>query len=365
MGQPPGPGARSEKPVRRRTAAALLFIGCLLPSIASCGDDEPESARIQLLPAAEAQVGTWRWSGDCRVGPHNATGCDDGGPLLGNAQLAGNAWNLGATSEETGSVRMSLDAAGTLEVIGDLSSAPPCTDHTCIAPEANTWVRGFPSVLYGIEQCHADTSPPPSPDLQLPARVDSLPSGLVGVTSYETRAPEITYTVAYDLWLNPSDTTTPCQTDGTLEVMVWTDHAAQALLPDGMRVGRATIPYAVDGISDAGFETWSVYASNVFGDGHTQPWGGTIWLVLDAPGAVQRGTVTVDLSAALDAVGSVLENTFGWRDFASSYWLDTIAFGIEFGPQNANPYVAAPADFSMRLTDFCLEVRSTVSSASC
>jgi hypothetical protein len=261
---------------------------------------------------------------------------------------------------------MSVDASnGGLDLEGDLSSAPPCTDATCVAPEANTWVRGFPSVLYGINQCHAGTSPPQSPDLQLPARVESIPSSLVGITSYDARASQITYTVAYDLWLSPSDTETPCQTDGTLEVMVWTDYAAQALLPDGMRVGRASIPYAVDGISDAGFETWSVFVSNVFEDGRTAPWGGTIWLVLDAAEVVPSGSVTVDLTAALSAVGSVLQNNYGWSEFASGYWLDTIAFGIEFGPQNADPYGAGPTDFSMSLTEFCLEVRSTVSSASC
>jgi hypothetical protein len=48
---------------------------------------------------------------------------------------------------------------------------------------------------------------------------------------------------------------------------------------------------------------WSIYAENVFPGGRTQPWGGTIWLVLDDAHAVKQGTVSVDLSAALSAVG--------------------------------------------------------------
>ena len=167
-------------------------------------------------------------------------------------------------------------------------------------------MRGYPSVLYGIDQCHAATSPAPSPDLQLPARVDAIPADLVGRATYDAQAPQVTYNVAYDLWLSPSDTTTPCQTDGTIEVMVWTDYNAKALLPDSLIVGTATIPYAVNGSSKAGDQTWSVYVNNVFGAGHTEPWGGTVWLVPNAADTTRQGTVTVDLSAALAVVGTLL-----------------------------------------------------------
>ena len=51
------------------------------------------------------------------------------------------------------------------------------------------------------------------------------------------------------MWLNKSDTATPCKTDGTLEVMVWTDYSPSATLPESMRAGVATIPFKVNGAS--------------------------------------------------------------------------------------------------------------------
>ena len=136
--------------------------------------------------------------------------------------------------------------------------------------------------------------------------------------------------MAYDLWLSPSATKTPCQSDGTVEVMIWTDYAAQALLPGSNKIGTTTIPYSVDGGLKSGTQEWSVYANNVFGAGHTQPWGGTIWLILNDP--VKQGAVNVDISAALADAGGLLQHNYGWAPFASTYWLDTIAFGMEYGP---------------------------------
>jgi hypothetical protein len=248
---------------------------------------------------------------------------------------------------------------------GDLSSAPPCSDAACITREANTWVRGYPSVLYGINQCNAATSPPQSADLQLPMTVRSLPSDLIGRATYDAQASKVTYDVAYDMWLSPSETKTPCQTDGTLEVMVWTDYDTQSLLPDSLKVGTATIPFAVDEHDDAGHDAWSVYVNNVFRGGRTVPWGGTVWLVLDAAHRVGNGTVSVNLSTALSAVGRLLGSNYGWRDFEHNYWLDTIAFGMEYGPGNADPYGSGPIDFALRLRTYCLAVRATALTTAC
>jgi hypothetical protein len=260
---------------------------------------------------------------------------------------------------------MSINSSGGLDVTGDFASAPPCTDPGCIAPQANTWVRGYPSVLYGIDQCHAPTSPPPSAALSLPTKLASIPTSLTGTTTYETQTSQVTYDIAYDLWLSSSGTKTPCQTDGTLEVMVWTDHDAPSLLPDSFKVGAASVPFAVNGDVDSGKDAWSVYVNNVYGSGHTAPFGGTVWVVLDAAHTVKGGAITVDLSAALAGVGSLLENRYGWSNFATTYWLDTIAFGMEFGPDDADPYGAGPADFAMHLRSFCLGVGTSVSSARC
>ncbi len=370
MDEHPGP-ERTTHPTRHpthrrrgRSIATVLTIVGLTASAAACGQGKDGGARISLVPNPAASGRSWDWTSACRVGPRSTTGCAASAPRLGVAQLAGNEWNLGG-SPSAGSVRMSVNASGAVEVKGSLSSAPPCTDSACIAPQANTWVRGFPSVLYGVDQCHAATSPRPSPDLQLPVRVRSLPSDLIGSATYDAQAAQVTYDVAYDLWLNASGTPTPCQTDGTVEVMVWTDYDAQSLLPDGSKIGTATVPYSVNGRVDPGNQAWSLYANNVYGDGHTAPWGGTIWLVLDAAHIAQEGTVTVDLSTALDAAGTLLQNTYGWNDFANNYWLDTIAFGTEFGPQNADPYGAGPIDFSLDLSSYCLDVGTTVSAAAC
>jgi hypothetical protein len=226
-------------------------------------------------------------------------------------------------------------------------------------------VRGYPNVLYGIDQCNAKTSPPTSAGLRLPMQVRALPTNLVGTTTYDARPSHVTYDVAYDMWLNASGTKTPCRTDGTVEVMVWTDYNARALLPDGVKVGTTSVPFATNGASDPGNQAWSVYVNNVFAKGHTVPWGGTVWLVLDRSHTLRQGTVSVDLGAALNAVGTLLQNNYGWTDFAGKYWLDTVSFGMEYGPENADPYGSGPVDFSLNLSSYCLQAKTTVSAARC
>ena len=315
------------------------------------------------MPFTEAN-GAWSWTHDCRVGPIEGERCAPSAPNVGTAQLAGNTWNLGGDDDTTGALRMAIDADGTAQVRGELSDAPPCTRPDCVAPEANTWVRGFPSVVYGLDLCSALTSPPQAAELQLPMRVGDIPSSLVGTTTYTAEPSHITYTIAYDLWLNPSDTRDPCRADGTIEVMVWTDHDAEARLPDSLRSANTTIPYAIDGVAHDGTDAWVVYSTNVYGDGATAPWGGTVWFVLDQA-RVTNGTVSVDLSAALAATAGLLEQYYGWRDFAGTYWLDTIAFGIEFGPTDGQIYGDTPIDFSLDLTAYCLVIGGDVRDASC
>ena len=90
-----------------------------------------------------------------------------------------------------------------------------------------------------------------------------------------------------------------------------------------------------------------------------------MWLVLAPARNVGKGTVSVDLSAALYAVGGLLENNYGWKDFADSYWLDTISFGIEFGQANATPYGNGSTRFDLALSAYCLEPGAKVSTATC
>ncbi len=361
----PSPRAmrRSRRPARARVGATVLSMACLAAGIAACGKSSPPHRPVALLPNAGAEGQSWDWTATCQFTPRDAAGCAPAGPVVGAGQLAGDEWNLGGGHASAESVSMAVNSAGGLRVEANLSSAPPCTASTCLTRQGNTWVRGYPSVLYGTDQCHADTSPSPSPQFQLPVRVDAIPADLVGQAGYSAQGAAVTYDVAYDMWLNPSDTKTPCQHDGTVEVMVWTDYNPQALLPSKLKVGTTTIPYSVNGQSKSGDGEWSVYANNIYGGGHTVPWGGTVWLVLNSP--AKQASVNVDLSAALADVGGLLEHNYGWAPFAGSYWLDTIAFGMEYGPQDANPYGSGPAKFSLDLSRYCLQAATTVAAASC
>ncbi len=327
----------------------------------ACDASGASNQTIAILPSASHHSSAWNWDATCSVGPHTANACAPAGPNLHTAQLTGDEWNLGDAPGQTGSLRMALDGSGRLQVGANFSTTPPCTRSTCIASQANTWVRGYPSVLYGIDQCHGPTAPPRSPLLRLPVRLGALPAHVVGDATYDAETAAVTDDVAYDIWLNPSNTLSPCRTNGTLEVMVWNRYDAEALLPDSMKVGTVTVPFAADGTANPGTQSWSVYASNIFQNGQTQPWGGVVWLVVDAAHSVDRGNFKVDLTQALDQVATLLQNQYSWKNVRARYWLDTIQFGVEFGPAHADVYGNEPTNFSFDLTSYCLHVGTAVS----
>jgi hypothetical protein len=260
---------------------------------------------------------------------------------------------------------MSVGTRGAVTIEGRLARAPPCTGRACLAPSAYTWVRGYPNLLYGIDQCRASTSPPVSRLLPLPMRVGSLPRRLIGVTAYSSGTSQVTYDIAYDLWLHPTGTKRPCRSEGTLEIMVWTDYDEPALLPATMQAGTANIPYAVNRVARPGTQAWSVYASNIDTGGRTAPWGGTLWFVLNRSDVVRHGLVSVDLRAVLSAASLFLQHNYGWPRLERHYWLDTAPFGVEFGPAGGTPTGTGPARFSVRISAYCLDVRSTLQSATC
>jgi hypothetical protein len=317
-----------------------------------------------MLPASGASGQVWRWTAQCPFGPVASTGCAAGGPTIGSAQLNGDAWNLGGPAN-AGSLDMSVGSNGGVTIEGHFDRTAPCTEPACIAPRAFTWVRGYPNVLYGINQCYADSSPPPSPRLPLPMRLDSIPPHLIGVTAYSTQTSQVTHDVAYDMWLNPTGTKRPCRSDGTLEIMVWTDYDGRALLPASLKVGTATIPLAVDGVARPAAREWSIYASNIAREGRTAPWGGTLWFVPDRADVAGHGRVSVDLSAVLWAAQLLLQDSYGWPDLGQHYWLDTASFGVEFGPPSGNTTDSGPSHFSAEISAYCLDVRSTVLDAAC
>jgi Glycosyl hydrolase family 12 len=319
---------------------------------------------VTLLPDPAASGHVWHWTVQCPFGPATTAGCEHAGPVVGAAQLTGDGWNLGG-SGNPGSLDMSVSSRGAVTITAGFASAPPCTAATCLAPSAFTWVRGYPSVLYGINQCHADTSPPQSRLLPLPMRLASIGPRLIGVTAYSTNTARVTYDVAYDLWLHDTSTKRPCRSEGTLEIMVWTDYADRALLPGGMQVATASAPFAVDGVTRTGARAWSVYASNIDAAGRTAPWGGTLWFVLDRADTVSHGRVSVDLSAVLSAAELLLQDNYGWPRLGRRYWLDTASFGVEFGPANAGATDPGPARFSVQISAYCLDVQSTLATAAC
>ena len=327
--------------------------------LAGCGSAKPRRAGVALVPAAAASSDIWRWTGRCPLGPAANDGCAKAGPILGFAQLNGDGWNLGGPAK-AGSLDMSVGASGAVTIDGTFAHTAPCTESTCLAPSAYTWVRGYPNVLYGVNQCNARTSPAPSPRLPLPLRLDAIPPNLIGVTAYSARTSQVTYDVTYDLWLHPTGTRRPCRTQGTLEILVWTDYDARALLPPGMQVGTATIPSAVDGVARPGSQTWSIYASNVFENGRTAPWGGTLWFVPGAADVVRHGRVSIELNAVLSATELLLHRNYGWAELGPRYWLDTASFGVEFGPPSGEPLDSGPSRFSLRISAYCLDVRTTL-----
>jgi Glycosyl hydrolase family 12 len=332
--------------------------------VASCGSAEPPRPDVALLPTPGASSHVWRWTVRCPFGPAASEGCRTAGPILGFAQLNGDEWNLGGPAN-AGGLDMSVGSSGAVTIEGHFARTAPCTKSVCVAPSAFTWVRGYPSVLYGINQCYAGTSPPPSPRLPLPMRLDSIPPHLIGVTAYSAQTSQVTYDVAYDLWLHQTGTKRPCLSDGTLEIMVWTDYDARALLPTSIQVGTASIPSAVDGIARPSMQEWSIYASNIDRYGRTAPWGGTLWFVPGEDDVVRRGRVSVDLSAVFSAAGLLLHDNYGWPELGQHYWLDTSSFGVEFGPASGNPLDSAPSRFSAQISAYCLDVRSTLLDAAC
>jgi Glycosyl hydrolase family 12 len=345
------------------TIAVAVSAGLLAPASTSAVA-ATHTDSIRLLPAPSAGGRVWNWSAACPLGPRTGSHCQGAGPVLGRAQLNGDEWNLGVTKPAEGVVRMTMSPSGGLTVRGQLPVAPPCTAATCLAPSANTWVRAYTNVSYGKNPCRAATSPAGDPALRLPVKVSALPTDLVGTTSYVSQASQTTYDIAYDMWLNPSGTQQPCRSQGTVEVMVWTDYDRQALLPSSP-IGTSSIPYAVGGVAHDGTNAWSTYVLNVHRAGRTSPYGATVFLVLNAGDVVPAGTVSVDVTKALSAVGTLLEQDYGWSDFASHYWLDTIPFGMEVGPVDAQPWGTGSTNFTLGLSSYCFGLNATVAHPKC
>ncbi len=197
-------GPRYRVKVFWSAVAAILVVATGVVAIVAMG--RAGAIRVRLLPYTPINNGVWNWTAGCYLAPATATACASSDPNVGHVQLDGDIWNLGGGRAGPGSVDMTLGTSGSLLIRGMLPTAPPCTEPTCIAPSANTWVRGYPSVVYGLDQCATGASPQASTKFPLPMKASSIPADLVGSTTYFAQAQEVTYDIAYDMWLNDSST---------------------------------------------------------------------------------------------------------------------------------------------------------------
>jgi hypothetical protein len=90
-----------------------------------------------------------------------------------------------------------------------------------------------------------------------------------------------------------------------------------------------------------------------------------LWFVLDHADVIGHGLVSVDLSAVLSAAGVLLHDNYGWPGLERRYWLDTVSFGVEFGPASGAPTDSGPSRFSAQISAYCLDVRTTLLDAAC
>jgi hypothetical protein len=213
-------------------------------------------------------------------------------------------------------------------------------------------------MIYGVykgEKCMATSDQ--SPSLELPLPLSQVPD-LVGLTRYSAPGPGVTYDVSYDIWLGPSAQPVCPGQPGALEVMVWLDYSGdRALLPVRPRP-VAVLGYSVNGAVMTGSGVWRMYSTGVNHGGTT-----TIDLVLDKPEATPGDEVGVELSQALHVAGQLLKKYYNFDD--SSYWLNTIDFGLEFGPAAGSDAAAGSAYFSSKIGSYCLHVGVILATATC
>lgn len=268
---------------------------------------------LSFFPSAE-QSGPWEWSPQCPFLPIATNGCQNGDPVFGPIILNGDLWNTGSAA--SGGAEMDIDSKGRLIASSDFSSAN--------AAQNTTWVRGYPNVGYGVAPQAPNSAPPRSPKFPLPLNLKQLPDDVIATIDYDvSEASSVTYDLAYDIWLEPQKQVDTPRAK-TLELMIWTDENRPAL-PPGYKE-TITMPYSLDGVRKSG--AWGIYITN---GSQTSNATTTIELVLKTPkGNAQIG---VDLNSAFSSMEKALMKEYPsrWSSF-SSYYLDSIFLGTEFGP---------------------------------
>lgn len=276
--------------------------------------------KISFLPLA-ASAGPWEWYGSCEfvpsamIPPTAKSGCRSSDPTFGSMVVNGDLWNLSSTA--SGHVAMQINAKGQLATTEGFVSAPELSPLT--------WVLGDPNVSYGVEPQAPADPPKVSASLPLPMALDALPRDVVASAAYDlTDTASVTYDFSYDLWLEPQKSVvTP--TKGTIELMIWMDDGNSAL-PSGHE-GTVSMNDAVNGVDQSAH--WGLYINNGDKAAAAQT---TVYLVLQKPTNDTR--VSVDFNSAFAVMEAALKkyDPTHWSSF-SSYYLDSIPLGSEFGRQ--------------------------------
>ena len=194
--------------------------------------------------------------------------------------------------------------------------------------------------LYGIDQCNAKTSPPPSSELQLPIRVGAIPADLVGRTAYDAQACEghlrrrlrlVAQRVGYER--RHARPTAP-RGHGLDRLRrrrpsarhlegrdghdpLFRERGVQVRQPSVVGLRQQRLRRRADG--------------PVGRDGLAGP--GSAHIV-----RARARCASTSAPRSPPSASSCSSTTTDGATFASSYWLDTIAFGMEYGPKDANPY---------------------------
>ena len=234
-----------------------------------------------------------------------------------------------------------------------------------MAPSAFTWVRGYPNVLYGINQCYAGTSPSTSPRLPLPMRAGLDPA------PPDRRDRLFRPDVAGHLRRYLRPVAAPERHKAAVQVAghardTGLDRLRRSRAAAGRHAGRdGEHPLGRRPGRPPGLAAWSIYASNIYTDGRTAPWGGTLWFV-PPPGRRRRPRPS-ERRPERSARGGrlLLHDNYGWPELGQHYWLDTASFGVEFGPPSGVPTGRRPVALLRADLRLLSRRRMTLLTASC
>ena len=273
--------------------------------------------------------------------------------MLGRAQLNGDEWNLGVTTPAEGDVRMSMTPTGGLTVRGELPVAPPCTAATCLAPSANTWVHECTPMS---RTARTRAGPPPRRRATQPCVSRSRSARSRPTWSEPPRTPRRCRrpptTSPTTCGSTPPARNPPAERKGRSRSCCGPITTGRRSFPRPRWQPPAS-PMPWMALSVTARTPGRPMSSTFTGRECTSPYGGTVFLVLDAGDVVPAGTVSVDVTKALSAVGSLLAQDYGWRISppATGWTPCLLAWRWDLRTQ---PWGTGSTDFTLRLASYCL-----------